>query len=134
MELEITPEVIRLGIKYSPNMICYPFKVTLGIFIDGINKGATDLIMYNTCGRCRFRQYYKIQELIMKDLGYKFTMHQIRTKAILYDIKQLNRKNSYFKIIKMFFKNIHNLGDVLLIFVHIQFPIIILVRIKFDFL
>ena len=101
---EITPDVIKLGIKHSPNMICYPFKITLGIFIEALQNGATDLIMYNTCGQCRFRQYYKIQELIMKDLGYKFNMHQIRTRTIIFDLKKLNKKNSYFKIIKMIFK------------------------------
>ena len=111
---EISPKTIKLGVKYSPDMICYPFKVTLGNFIECIEAGATDLIMYNNCGTCRYRQYYIMQDLVMRELNYKFNMHQIRPKKLLYDIKKLNPENSYFKIMKIIRKywgKIKNLED-----------------------
>jgi predicted nucleotide-binding protein (sugar kinase/HSP70/actin superfamily) len=97
---EITQKTIKLGVKYSPEMICYPFKVTLGSFIECLEAGATDLIMYNNCGRCRYRQYYIMQDLIMKDLNYKFNMHLLKPRSLLFDLKKLNKKNSYLKVIK----------------------------------
>lgn len=111
---QISAETIKLGVKYSPDMICYPFKVTLGNFIECLEAGATDLVMYNNCGICRYRQYYIIQDLIMSGLNYKFTMHQIRPKHLLGDFKRLNPENSYFKVIKVIrkcWKKIKNLED-----------------------
>jgi len=102
---EISARTIKLGVKYSPDMICYPFKVTLGNFIECLEADATDLIMYNSCGTCRYRQYYIIQDLIMKDLNYKFTMHQLRPRQLLKDLKKLNPENSYLKIIRVIRKH-----------------------------
>tara|TARA_Y100000310_G_C20683739_1_gene817652 strand:+ start:840 stop:1754 length:915 start_codon:yes stop_codon:yes gene_type:complete len=97
----ISQNTIKLGVKYSPEMICYPFKVILGSYIECLELGATDLVMYNNCGKCRLRHYYIIQDLIMKQLGYKFNMHQLRPIYLISDIKKLNNKNSYIKILKM---------------------------------
>lgn len=111
---DISAKTVKLGVKYSPDMICYPFKVSLGNFIECLEAGATDLIMYNNCGRCRYRQYYIMQDLIIKGLDYKFTMHQIRPKRLLADLKRLNPKNSYFKVINVvrkYWKEIKNLED-----------------------
>lgn len=99
--LEITSTTIQLGVKHSPDMICYPFKITLGNFIEAIEQGATDLVIYNSCGTCRFRQYHIMQDLILKDLGYDVKMHQIRPTSLLRDIKNLNPDNSYLKIWKV---------------------------------
>tara|TARA_Y100000310_G_C20656374_1_gene802188 strand:+ start:893 stop:1807 length:915 start_codon:yes stop_codon:yes gene_type:complete len=101
----ITEKTIKLGVKHSPEMICMPFKVTLGTFIECVENGATDLIMWNQCGTCRFRQYYKIQDLIMKELGYKFNMHIVRPRHLLSDLKKLNKNNSYLKISNTIRKN-----------------------------
>lgn len=111
---EISPNTIKIGVKYSPDMICYPFKVSLGNFIECIEAGATDLIMYNNCGICRYRQYYIMQDLIMKGLNYKFTMHQLRPRRLLQDIKRISPGGSYLKIVKeirTFWRKVKTLED-----------------------
>lgn len=77
MPSKVTPEMIKLGVMNSADMICFPFKVTLGQEIWALEHGATDLIMLNTRGRCRFRHYHQLQEQTLRNLGYSFTMHDI---------------------------------------------------------
>ncbi len=98
---ETTQKTIKFGVKHSPNMVCFPFKTTLGNFIECLELGATDLIMYNNCGQCRLRHYYKIHEIILRELGYEFTMHTLRPRTLIFDLKKLNPKKSYIKIIKL---------------------------------
>ncbi len=77
MSAKVTPEIIKPGVMNSSDMMCYPFKVTLGQQIWALENGATDLIMFDTCGLCRFKHYHQIQEHILRNLGYRFTMHAL---------------------------------------------------------
>lgn len=111
---QITKNTIKIGVKHSPNMVCFPFKSTLGNFIECLQQGATDLIMFNSCGQCRLRHYYKMQELIIKELGYNFTMHQLRGRYLFFDLKKFNPSNSYIKIIRVtrkYWMKIKNMED-----------------------
>ena len=64
-------EAIKFGVKNSPEFICFPFKATIGDFVNAIEKGADTLIMAIDCGPCRFGFYASVQERILKDMGYK---------------------------------------------------------------
>ncbi len=64
-------EAIRIGVKHSPEFVCFPFKATLGDFVNAIKKGADTLVMAIDCGPCRFGFYQATQERILKDIGYK---------------------------------------------------------------
>jgi len=64
-------EAIKIGVKYSPEFVCFPFKSTLGDFVSSIEKGADTLVMAIDCGPCRFGFYASVQERILKDMGYK---------------------------------------------------------------
>ena len=75
---KITKETISLGSKNSPDTVCVPFKYNLGNFIEALNKGAT--VLFQAGGGCRYRYYAEVQETILKDLGYNFTMYQIMEK------------------------------------------------------
>jgi len=88
MPAKITREMIGLGAANSSDMICFPFKYTLGQEIWVLEHGATDLVMWNSCGLCRLKHYYQIQELILKDLGHQFKMNVITRKNILSTIKR----------------------------------------------
>jgi len=77
MPNKVSQEIIKPGVMNSPDMICYPYKVTLGQEIWNLEHGATDLIMFNTRGRCRFRHYHQLQEHTLRNLGYNFIMHTI---------------------------------------------------------
>ena len=75
---KITKETIALGSKNSPDTVCVPFKYNIGNFIEALNKGAT--VLFQAGGGCRYRYYAEVQETILKDLGYNFTMYQIGEK------------------------------------------------------
>ena len=60
----------NLGSRYSPEFICTPFKITLGTFIEGLERGADELGMGGCNSFCRFGYYWPVQKLILEDLGY----------------------------------------------------------------
>ncbi|NHJ19526.1 MAG: hypothetical protein EAX91_01190 [Candidatus Lokiarchaeota archaeon] len=64
-------EAIKIGVKQSPEFVCFPFKATIGDFVNAIEKGADTLVMAIDCGPCRFGFYASVQERILKDMGYK---------------------------------------------------------------
>ena len=64
-------EAIKIGVEHSPEFVCFPFKATLGDFVNAIKKGADTLVMAIDCGPCRFGFYASVQERILKDMGYK---------------------------------------------------------------
>ena len=69
-----TQRTLDLGVKYSPETVCLPFKLQLGNMIEALESGADTLFMPGGAGPCRFGYYHKVHELILRDLGYKFHM------------------------------------------------------------
>ncbi|MDY4996615.1 MAG: hypothetical protein SO108_02755 [Bacilli bacterium] len=69
---KITKKTIELGSKYSPDYVCMPFKYNLGNFIESLDLGAN--VILQAGGGCRYGYYAELQEQILKDLGYKFTL------------------------------------------------------------
>jgi len=63
-------KTLELGAKYSPEMMCLPFKIFIGNYIESIEKGADTIIITGSCGPCRFGLYGMIQEDILRKLGY----------------------------------------------------------------
>lgn len=71
----ITPPVcsrktLEIGIKNSPEMICLPFKIFIGNYIESIEKGADTILLTGSCGPCRFGLYSLMQRDILQNLGY----------------------------------------------------------------
>ncbi len=89
MPAQITRDMIKLGVANSSDFFCFPFKYTLGQEIWCLEQGATDLVFYNSCGLCRLKHYYQIQELTLRELGYHFNMHVFTKKNTLKMIGQL---------------------------------------------
>lgn len=61
---------LEIGSLYSPEEMCLPFKITLGNYIESIEKGADTVIITGSCGPCRFGEYCELQMNILKKLGY----------------------------------------------------------------
>ena len=61
---------LEIGIKNSPEMMCLPFKIFIGNYIEAIEKGADTIILTGSCGPCRFGLYPLLQRDILKKLGY----------------------------------------------------------------
>ncbi len=83
---KITNKTVELGVKNSPEFVCMPFKYTLGTFIEALDNHANVLIQAG--GGCRYGYYAPLQEKILKDLGYEFTLINLNTGGN-YDIKKL---------------------------------------------
>ncbi|MFX1527591.1 MAG: acyl-CoA dehydratase activase-related protein [Promethearchaeota archaeon] len=64
-------EAVKIGVKHSPEFVCFPFKATIGDFKNALDKGADVLVMAIDCGPCRFGFYASVQERILRDMGYK---------------------------------------------------------------
>ncbi len=100
---KITDKTIKIGTKYSSEMMCFPYKVTLGNFIELLeNHPEVDyLIMYDSQGRCRFRHYYILQKQMLEKLGFKKTkMIALNYKTLIKVPKIINPKLTTFQIIK----------------------------------
>ncbi len=106
----ITKRTIEIGSKYSPDIVCIPFKYNLGNYIESLESGANILIQSG--GGCRYGYYAEIQEQILRDLGYDFEFISILGDNInpirLYNIcRQIGSKCSIYKFvyyIKLTFK------------------------------
>ncbi len=68
-----TRNTLQTGAKHSPEMVCLPFKVTLGNMIESLHKGA-DTLLFIGAGdwSCRFGYYGRLQCSILKELRYDF--------------------------------------------------------------
>ena len=91
MPPRITRDMIKLGVANSPDMICFPFKYTLGQQIWALEQGATDILMFSSCGICRQKHYHEIQEHILNGLGYKFKMHVFTSGHISKMLKEVGK-------------------------------------------
>ena len=65
---------LSLGVRYSPEGLCLPYKMLLGNIIEGLEQGADTVIHVGGSGMCRLGYYSKLQEQALLDLGYKFKM------------------------------------------------------------
>jgi predicted nucleotide-binding protein (sugar kinase/HSP70/actin superfamily) len=78
----ITRRTLELGTRYAPELVCLPFKVTLGNFIETLELGADTLFMAAGARRCRFGLYWLVQARILKDLGYRFRMYALNQHSL----------------------------------------------------
>ena len=90
-----------LGARNSPDLVCTPFKTTLGSMIEALESGADTIIMVP--GGCRLNYFGELQEQILRDLGYTFdfinlSMYNTGKKTdILKALKVMNPRCSMVK-------------------------------------
>jgi len=96
-----TQRTLSLGVKYSPETVCLPFKLQLGNMIEALEVGADTLLMPGGAGPCRFGYYHKVHELILHELGYKFQM-VTQDYGILHLVKCVTNGASTGKVITAF--------------------------------
>lgn len=87
MPVKVTREMIKQGVMNSSDMMCFPYKATLGQQIWCLENGAEELIMWDNHGLCRQKHYFDLQRLTLENLGYHFKIHAITaenglTKAV----------------------------------------------------
>ena len=102
INLVLTPRTtqitLSLGVKYSPETACLPFKVQLGNMIEVLELGADTLMMPGDLGPCRLGYYHKVHDQILRELGYKFQM-VTQKRGIIHMLKYLTHGASLGEII-----------------------------------
>jgi len=98
---------LSLGVRYSPEGMCIPFKLTLGNLIEAAELGADTLLMPAGSGICRLGYYYKTQEQVLHDLGYDaeiicLGISQRKLFGLLELLKHLSNDAPWAKIISAF--------------------------------
>lgn len=100
-----TERTVELGSKYLNELMCLPAKVTLGNMIEACENGATDLIMFDSCGECRLKTYWVLQQRVLDKLGYSATVHPVRLgKETPKDIQKIDPSIPYWKAWWIFIK------------------------------
>ncbi|MCL0041132.1 acyl-CoA dehydratase activase-related protein [Dehalococcoidia bacterium] len=89
----VTARSIKLGVKHSPEWVCFPFKVMLGTFIECLDQGADTLLITTSFNACRMGCYARVQEQILENLGYtsKFFKLHGKDKGLLGVAKVIKR-------------------------------------------
>ncbi len=117
-------EAIKIGVKHSPEFVCFPFKATIGDFVSSIKKGADTLVMAVDCGPCRFGFYASVQERILRDMGYKnvrvipldqadlLEFHWVKTLQELSGRRDLFIYSKFVKAVIYFLKKSKLLNDI----------------------
>ena len=90
----LSRRTLELGTRNSPDLVCTPFKTTLGSMIEALEAGADTIIMVP--GACRLNYFGELQEQILRDLGYSFDFFNLsiyntgRMRDILRALKVIN--------------------------------------------
>ena len=87
-----------LGARYSPEMVCLPFKLTLGNMIEALELGADTILTIGQYGPCRFGYYHRVQEVILRELGYNFKMLE-QSDGFMRNIRYITNQASWPQII-----------------------------------
>lgn len=104
-----------LGARNSPDLVCTPFKTTLGSMIEALEVGADTILMVP--GACRLNYFGELQEQILRDLGYSFDFINLslyntgEIKDILRALKVINPRRSMVKAGKALYEAVQMLEN-----------------------
>jgi len=95
----ITERTVKIGTKHSSEMMCFPYKVTLGNFIEVLERhpDIDQLIMFDSMGSCRFRHYHILQEQTLQRLGYEIRMLPFSAKSLVSFHREVGPGNNLLK-------------------------------------
>src|SRR4030042_5468588 len=69
---ETSRKTLTLGVLHSNEVICLPFKIILGNFIEALQMGADTIGMVGSGPPCRLGLYDLVQKVILDDLGMHY--------------------------------------------------------------
>lgn len=86
-----TKTTISRGWQLMDENMCLPAKVTLGNDLEVIEEeGATVIIMWDSCGTCRYKVYHKLHESILQGLGHRVRMCRFRGRHMVSDLMAID--------------------------------------------
>ncbi len=65
-----TRQTLAKGVQHAPEFACIPFKIVLGTYLEGLERGADTLVSGGGYGPCRAGIYGEMHRRILNDLGY----------------------------------------------------------------
>ncbi len=98
-------ETMELGVIYSPEFACMPFKTILGDLIYGLENGADFILFGGGNGQCRFGYYGDLLSEIVRNLKYNVEFVCLETsnitiKGVLEKIAPLTKDKNTLDLIK----------------------------------
>lgn len=81
--------VLDLGVRLTPELMCIPFKLTLGNMVRCLDAGADTLVYVSGSWSCRFGYYGKLQAGILRDMGYRFRLLELRHDRIRAAVREV---------------------------------------------
>lgn len=99
-------EIIDLGVKYSPEFACFPFKVITGLYLKLMEEDLDAIVTSGGHGPCRAGYYGDLHQKILASLGYQVELLVIDSPHDNYQyfyqlIKRLKANNSWLKVLKV---------------------------------
>lgn len=100
-----TKKTIELGVKYSPEFACFPFKVIMGTYFENVDKGIDRIVTSGGHGPCRAGYYGELHKKILSNIGYDvdfivFDEPKRNYRHFYNQILELKEENSWFKVLK----------------------------------
>jgi predicted nucleotide-binding protein (sugar kinase/HSP70/actin superfamily) len=94
MPPKTSKETLDLGVKYSPNQACFPFKVTIGNLFEALDNGANVVAMIGgRTGICRLAYIQEMYRKVLTDHGYTFKLFPFKLKKEMWDIAKEHLPN-----------------------------------------
>jgi predicted nucleotide-binding protein (sugar kinase/HSP70/actin superfamily) len=88
---------LNIGVRHAPEMVCLPFKVTLGDMFGALERGADTLLFIGGGDwSCRYGYYGRLQCEILRRLGFRFRsifVGQQDMKSVISQILHLNHNS-----------------------------------------
>jgi len=84
-------ETLDLGVRYSPEFACIPFKVLMGTYLQATEMGAEVIITSGGCGPCRAGYYWVMHQKLLDEIGLK-------TKVIAFEDPMCGLRDFFSKL------------------------------------
>ena len=109
----ITDTTIALGTRHAgAEMLCFPYKVTLGSIIECVRAGATHVLQYNAGPDtfCRQKQFHRLAADTIHRMGMDFTMVDVSITDLIAKMVKLSGK-SWGRVFRITLQHLGRLED-----------------------
>ncbi|MDD2619490.1 MAG: CoA protein activase [Syntrophomonadaceae bacterium] len=87
---EPSKKTLDLGVRYSPEFACIPFKMLMGTYLEVAEQGAEVILTSGGCGPCRAGYYWVMHQYLLEEMGQDLKV--IAFEPPLCDIKDFWKK------------------------------------------
>jgi len=93
---EPSKKTLDLGVRYSPEFSCIPFKILLGTYLEVAEKGAEVILTSGGMGPCRAGYYWVMHQYLLEELGKDLKV--IALEPPLCDLKDFWKKLNWIRV------------------------------------